>query len=1156
MKSNRRNHQNNGGRKPPQVVSLREKSQREFRIRADLLRQLQIDNTTPLNRPGESSPADFSAVHKLADRINQHRLTQDPPGKPVAAGDLNALGLLDELMHYQITHYLQEVDSDLFHKLNDQLAQEYDYQELIGVLTSFTENFPPTPIIQGRQTPEEWLNQQSDGTSNLLLAMEELLLLHLDNDNPACSSLRELIDDRSLSSGTGYGSVIQSLEQYFDKLPLQETGSKSLLEQLRAPVKASPDSLAGQLRYIHEHWDFLSDHLKELLLRGLDLIREEEKLQRHGTGGPGPAVAWAPVVGDLDLERYSFDSDWMPRVVMQAKNTYVWLEQVSREQDIQITRLDQVPDAELDRLAARGITALWLIGVWERSPASQRIKQIMGDGEALASAYSLFSYRVAEQLGGEAALENLSSRAAARGIRLAGDMVPNHTGIDSDWMRHHPERFVQLAEPPYPRYSFSGENLSGDERVELRLEDGYSRQDDAAVVFRRVDRATGDVRYIYHGNDGTQMPWNDTAQLDLLQSEVREAIIQEILGVARRFPLIRFDAAMTLARRHFQRLWYPTPGTGGDIPSRAERGLSPEEFTRYFPEEFWREVVDRIQVEAPDTLLLAEAFWLMEGYFVRTLGMHRVYNSAFMHMLRDEENSQYRTALKQTLAWDARILERYVNFMSNPDEESAVSQFGRGDKYMGVCILLATLPGLPMLGHGQLEGLTEKYGMEFHRPRSAEQPDPQMLARHERLLFPLLRRRYLFAEVAHFQFYDLTRDDGSCDENVYAFSNRKGEKRALVVYHNCYAETSGRVHQGATVKPTGAESHQHDLLAALGLPDHGICRFRDHITGLEYLRSLEELHQHGLRFELPAYAYHVFLDFQPVEDSAAEPWMELMEQLEQQGVPSLTVALQQKRYRPLREELERLLTPAAITAILESSRQDSVQSEHLPGATVVRLLQLAQDCGLQELSAGAAVATPDWMPLLHRLATLPETPLPVGWVTWLCKTFTEDATTGDWLLLLAFTYLHRLSNHLETTGDWIAAWGVADILRSRLKPTAVNGEIEEQLVLLPALLSLADSTTPDDPATSGQSLTAVLCNALQQETVQRYLQVNQHEDLLWFNRELYHNLLNWLPLVVWRGERDADSTWLQNCDTVVRQLRILGARAEYKLEKLMELLEQ
>ena len=59
--------------------------------------------------------------------------------------------------------------------------------------------------------------------------------------------------------------------------------------------------------------------------------------------------------------------------------------------------------------------------------------------------------------------------------------------------------------------------------------------------------------------------------------------------------------------------------------------------------EFWREVVDRVSDESPDTLLLAEAFWMMEGYFVRTLGMHRVYNSAFMHMLRNEDNSKYRT---------------------------------------------------------------------------------------------------------------------------------------------------------------------------------------------------------------------------------------------------------------------------------------------------------------------------------------------------------------------------------------------------------------------------------------------------------------------------------------------------------------------------------
>ena len=143
------------------------------------------------------------------------------------------------------------------------------------------------------------------------------------------------------------------------------------------------------------------------------------------------------------------------------------------------------------------------------------------------------------------------------------------------------------------------------------------------------------------------------------------------------------------------------------------------------PEEFWREVVDRVAAEAPDTLLLAEAFWLMEGYFVRTLGMHRVYNSAFMNMLRDEKNAEYRLVIKNTLEFDPQILKRYVNFMNNPDERTAVDQFGKGDKYFGVATLMATMPGLPMFGHGQVEGYAENYGMEYRRAYLDEAPDAE-----------------------------------------------------------------------------------------------------------------------------------------------------------------------------------------------------------------------------------------------------------------------------------------------------------------------------------------------------------------------------------------------------------------------------------------------
>ncbi len=217
-----------------------------------------------------------------------------------------------------------------------------------------------------------------------------------------------------------------------------------------------------------------------------------------------------------------------------------------------------------------------------------------GNPEAVASAYSLFDYDIAADLGGEDAYQELRDRAWQRGIRLACDMVPNHMGIDSRWVIEHPDWFVSLDYSPFPAYSFNGPDLSWDERVGIFLEDHYYDSSDAAVVFKRVDRWSGQEKYIYHGNDGTSMPWNDTAQLNYLQAEVREAVIQTILHVARKFPIIRFDAAMTLAKKHFQRLWFPEPGTGGDIPSRAEHGLTKEQFDAAMPEEFWREVVDRV----------------------------------------------------------------------------------------------------------------------------------------------------------------------------------------------------------------------------------------------------------------------------------------------------------------------------------------------------------------------------------------------------------------------------------------------------------------------------------------------------------------------------------------------------------------------------------
>jgi hypothetical protein len=366
---------------------------------------------------------------------------------------------------------------------------------------------------------------------------------------------------------------------------------------------------------------------------------------------------------------------------------------------------------------------------------------------------------------------------------------------------------------------------------------------------------------------------------------------------------------MVLARKHIQRLWYPLPGQGGGIPSRAESALSQREFQTRMPAEFWRELVDRVAVEAPDTLLLAEAFWLLEGYFVRTLGMHRVYNSAFMHMLRDEKNAQYRSVIRETVAFDPEILKRYVNFMNNPDERTAIDQFGDGDKYFGVATLLATLPGLPMLGHGQVEGFGEKYGMEYRRAMLDERPRDDLVARHDREIFPLLRERWRFADARDFRLLDAVVDGGAVDEDVFAYANRSGGARSLVVYRNRFTE--GPVRIGG-------------VGAALGVadePDRWLI-LHDRRSGLDFLRSARDVHDRGLELDLHAYQCHVFLDPTEVDDTPSRDWARLAWRLGLSGVPDAFAALEDQLLEPvraavaaaIRAELVRHVAGAALTA--------------------------------------------------------------------------------------------------------------------------------------------------------------------------------------------------------------------------------------------------
>ena len=914
----------------------------EFHISRKLRDKLEVGGLV-FGYTGNAVFADVTASRKLAARLNEARGPNADPDKIINAGALFAMGIIDELNHALAAEYRKHIDPHVLSEALRWFAGKIAPANLERLLLTFVEQFPNVDVYQGKLTVAQWLNGTTDGLPNREAALEELMLLWLANSNPAFAPFRELFEDNDLKLHTAYKAVTAELPDYMATRPPLSPEVGTLLDALRAPMLASPDSITGQLDYIRDKWArYLGPDLRRVLL-AIDVVREEDvaiwlrfhppgpDFHRHGPPGwggegfigdefvgfnqdfvPGGRLYSPDYQAPLnEYEAFSMDQAWMPNVVLMAKSTYVWLEQLSKKYSRHIHRLEHIPDDELRLLAERGITGLWLIGLWERSIASRTIKRLRGHGDAVASAYSLKDYQIAEDLGGEHGYTNLRDRARRFGIRLASDMVPNHMGIDSPWVIEHPDWFINRWESPFPVYSFTGPDLSPDSRVEIKIEDHYYDQSDAAVCFRLRNHRDGTTRYIYHGNDGTSFPWNDTAQLDYLRAEVREHVIQTILQVARQFPIIRFDAAMVLAKRHIQRLWYPLPGMGGSIPSRAENSMSQEEFDGLMPHEFWREVVDRVAAEVPGTLLLAEAFWLLEGYFVRTLGMHRVYNSAFMVMLRDEENAKFRSYLKKTIEFDPDILKRYVNFMSNPDERTAVDQFGDGDKYFGVATMLATLPGLPMFGHGQIEGFTERYGMEFKRARMDEHPNEGLVAGHMYHIAPLLKQRAIFAESANFTLYDFWTDHGTVDENVFAYSNRFHDQRSLVIYNNRYGNTRGTIHVSAGYMDKGSgEIRQRSLTDGLAVPNDSsiILAFRDINRGLEYLRRPTDLHDHGMTFDLRGYQYVVLLNWRELRSTAEQPWDRLCDSLHGQGVHSLDEALSKLRLRPLHDALHQAIT--------------------------------------------------------------------------------------------------------------------------------------------------------------------------------------------------------------------------------------------------------
>ena len=217
-------------------------------------------------------------------------------------------------------------------------------------------------------------------------------------------------------------------------------------------------------------------------------------------------------------------------------NTRVWLTDLARRLGRAVT-LDDIPDADLDRLARQGFDWIWLLSVWQTGSAAQRVSRSnpewraefqdtlpdLQDEDIAGSGFAITGYTVHESLGGDDALARVRGRLRDRGLRLMLDFVPNHMAPDHPWVESHPEYFVQ-----------------GTEADLQREPQNYTR------IGQRV---------LAYGRDPYFSGWPDTVQLDYSNPATRQAMAGELARIAGQCDGVRCDMAMLVLPDVFERTW-------------------------------------------------------------------------------------------------------------------------------------------------------------------------------------------------------------------------------------------------------------------------------------------------------------------------------------------------------------------------------------------------------------------------------------------------------------------------------------------------------------------------------------------------------------------------------------------------------------------------
>jgi len=424
---------------------------------------------------------------------------------------------------------------------------------------------------------------------------------------------------------------------------------------------------------------------------------------------------------------------WAKHPVLYEVNTWVWLWELSRKYRRPVF-LRNVPAEEWDSVADLRVDAVWLMGIWERSPAGRRValaneglreefRRALPDytlGDVIGSAYCVRRYRVDEHLGGPEGLAEARKKLADRGIRLILDFVPNHLAIDHPWVFEHPEYFIQGNKEDLTRAS--GEFFEAGGRI------------------------------LAHGRDPYFPPWQDVGQLNAFHPGLRQDAIETACDIASQCDGMRCDMAMLLINEIFEKAWGP------------RTGVKPEE-------EYWRKLIPAVRTRFPDVLFIAESYWDLE-WELQQQGFDLCYDKRLYDRLVHDTAESVRLHLLADLTYQERLLR----FIENHDEPRAASTFSP-QKQRAAAITIGTLPGAKLFHEGQVEGRKVKLPVFLCR-RPEEPADSDLQAFYRKLL------RTIDAPSLRGGHWQLCERHGWPDNqsfvNLVAWCWRREEERYLV----------------------------------------------------------------------------------------------------------------------------------------------------------------------------------------------------------------------------------------------------------------------------------------------------------------------------------------------------------------------------------------